>query len=1452
MWDSFNTYGGSYQNSFETLCNQLFERYLSRNYPTSINEFKVINGAGGDGGIEAYGKLSNGNFVAIQSKWFTQALENSQITQIKNSITTALNIRPNIIEYIICIPHNVSSIKIGRGKKPTVNSEDERIKNFEKEIKVSLPNVKITWWFEQTILNELQFPENEGVNKYWFEKEIIHSSFLKDKFELQKTNYWLKERYVGDLHTKGDIQNLIDKQLNSLPFRKKTVAKIIDLKNKINYTLKISSKFIDVTLNSDELKNKLEIINYFLEELIKSSTELERKLINGVEINLNININDEEELTILNTIYEAVEILETISPTDFQKPIYQNLKICLREIDSEIIHKYLEIENDLTLASTSLILGKPGTGKTLGLAYAVEECVKKSAPAILIQAKGANSKDWTQLLSKELQLINWNKNEIFNALETIAVRKDCQLAFDNIKTIENTTVLICIDGLDEDFSNEGNWYDRINETIEITNKYKRVRFVFSAREYFYNNQKLPAYKKQYEELRLKREGDVKVEDVANDYFKEYNINIENHQLVKGLDSLFALKLFCENYRGSTIKGNDVVQTAISVLINLKVERINSEYLESLETKKSKSVKPVLDFLNIISDLFYYNSEVSHTQIFDLDIANKLKYLDNNEIELLIEFLSNNGILIKYERDKNTNSILKTKESFYNFSYQSILETIVSSKINHSIITEDIDCLPDSIFEPIPLSNELDDINKPYIDFIPNRKIIENIITDVFIKNQKLIGIDNFLTAGFSENEIFELQLSTLYQAPNHLSTLFKDWITKIFNEDYIKRFQILQSLIIPLSYDRESAFNAMFLHNILKNIPTVFERDKFWSGLDSTEKRLVSSKLKVREYELNEWSIASILNNIFDLDETDMFDGLPLIYAWGLTTIDQKLREKIRIKLTKWALIVPLEFKKLLDILIPINDPQINEDLASITLGVATKCKDRKAIHEIALWSLNTIFIDTNKFRNVIVRYGFRAIVERAFQFNLLTNKEVKKARPAKKEDFIILEVDKKYIDNPKEEFYPIAHDLSWYVIKEAYDDFLSIATGLNSHSFEKNNPFITNFYNKYNLVLKGSTSARTWGMSTAIAYIKSLGLDRIKGSSYTDASHGSKSKVFTYEEKYVWLAVHYLKGYLSDYLPYKYDEENRKFDWIDDYSKIVHINNPIEDLKTNLESEVDEYFNPPLWVIKEGLSPEIDSSKDIQKEIDRIVNKDPKIDFNKWLNYNNLDFNSDIDNEYLSINQYTALTNSSKTVNASIECIGYFIFEDDFEHFLSELKEDSKSISISYFAYPNTDTYTNPSNLFWMNWIDENNNSYEFFENKFVYNCLTRVMSNNVNGEEEIKIPSKKTRELLKITELDNNNYLNIDGNNVGFKHQINTQRFSYGDTQELILLNKEQLLNALKTNKLKLFWLASHFIKKNPLNDDIKKINYIQKFRKYIIWLNDENELQSLKYSDNTFSNE
>ncbi|WP_394775515.1 hypothetical protein [Flavobacterium sp.] len=124
--------------------------------------------------------------------------------------------------------------------------------------------------------------------------------------------------------------------------------------------------------------------------------------------------------------------------------------------------------------------------------------------------------------------------------------------------------------------------------------------------------------------------------------------------------------------------------------------------------------------------------------------------------------------------------------------------------------------------------------------------------------------------------------------------------------------------------------------------------------------------------------------------------------------------------------------------------------------------------------------------------------------------------------------------------------------------------------------------------------------------------------------------------------------------------------------------------------------------------------------------------------------------------------------------------------------------------------------------------------------------MKNNVDGEEEIIIPSKKIRKLLEISELDGKSYFSIENNEIGFEHKINNKALSYGDTQNIVLLDKELLTKVLKKNKLKIFWLASHFIKKNPLNKKIESLKYIDKIRKYIVWEDEESEFKKCKYSE------
>ena len=109
-WQTFQINNQSQEKAFESLCNQLFENWCHETYPDNISYFTVNNGAGGDGGVESYVILKDDSIVGLQAKWFPNVIEASHITQMRNSIQTALKIRPKIKKYIVCVPRNLASM----------------------------------------------------------------------------------------------------------------------------------------------------------------------------------------------------------------------------------------------------------------------------------------------------------------------------------------------------------------------------------------------------------------------------------------------------------------------------------------------------------------------------------------------------------------------------------------------------------------------------------------------------------------------------------------------------------------------------------------------------------------------------------------------------------------------------------------------------------------------------------------------------------------------------------------------------------------------------------------------------------------------------------------------------------------------------------------------------------------------------------------------------------------------------------------------------------------------------------------------------------------------------------------------------------------------------------------------------------------------------------------------
>lgn len=225
-WTHFQTYGMAPDKAFEVLCNQLFENWSKEEYKSDIASIRVVNGAGGDGGVESYAVLKNGSIIGLQAKWFPTSMASSQIAQIKNSIKTAKKVRPEISRYIVCVPRDLAS-KTARSE----NSEDTRWENMITSVVADYPALAVELWNESRIVAELQKPSASGIFKFWFENAEVSDESVQFAFEKTKSS-WLTTKYVPELNTYGNIAQTLSLLLGDIVQREnqtKTFRKINEL-----------------------------------------------------------------------------------------------------------------------------------------------------------------------------------------------------------------------------------------------------------------------------------------------------------------------------------------------------------------------------------------------------------------------------------------------------------------------------------------------------------------------------------------------------------------------------------------------------------------------------------------------------------------------------------------------------------------------------------------------------------------------------------------------------------------------------------------------------------------------------------------------------------------------------------------------------------------------------------------------------------------------------------------------------------------------------------------------------------------------------------------------------------------------------------------------------------------------------------------------------------------------
>lgn len=131
------------------------------------------------------------------------------------------------------------------------------------------------------------------------------------------------------------------------------------------------------------------------------------------------------------------------------------------------------------------------------------------------------------------------------------------------------------------------------------------------------------------------------------------------------------------------------------------------------------------------------------------------------------------------------------------------------------------------------------------------------------------------------------------------------------------------------------------------------------------------------------------MNESYKLENADYFDGMLLVWAWGLTSVDNEQRTMIRQEITKWGIEQPEEFYKLFEHFVGVNDIQANTDIFAIAMAVAHVCrKNCSYLKLISKW-INCNIFQYGKIKNMhnaAIRYYARVIMECAYSEGIITS----------------------------------------------------------------------------------------------------------------------------------------------------------------------------------------------------------------------------------------------------------------------------------------------------------------------------------------------------------------------------------------------------------------------------------------------------------------------------------
>ena len=656
---------------------------------------------------------------------------------------------------------------------------------------------------------------------------------------------------------------------------------------------------------------------------------------------------------------------------------------------------------------------------------------------------------------------------------------------------------------------------------------------------------------------------------------------------------------------------------------------------------------------------------------------------------------------------------------------------------------------------------------------------------------------------YDELLFFALRHSNLECAEEYKSFVLN---LMIKNVDMLRT--VLNNIILPLSRETTHPLGISLLHEFLIGFEHPAERDILWSAPDyllesNNEKWYVSVSFNLGE-------------DSYLLTDIDTADGLPTAFAWALSSLDNNRRQKIRIELIKWGLVVPDEFYKLFLKFSFVNDPQIKSDMFSILMSLLFESDNIELLNTASKWMIENILdpskIDLN--RDVAIRYYATSIVRKAVSMNII--------EPSKASDYLPpFNLCSNHIDLSEEAmagsymggYGAITYDLGRYVLvdhitanfpknmqdgKTQYENLIeSIAKEHKKLKVASATQFILSAAYKF-ITMCGWNEKEFYYYDSSKK--KTYGIDYDIKHEYLPKTHGTQSPVMTVCEKYVWQARNYISGFFADRLMVD-DIDGASF--VKDYSLLDDFIIPsLEIGHTNPDGVNDLY----PWHIPEKESVLISGKSNSKEDVINTIKTAPDINWEKWITLDNTHQSYPIDGDRLLALRSFSCFESISGIETNLYLNSILVDICYVEKLIDMVINDSDiSNSIrnpsDWVGGVNSNCYLSPQEICWMPWKKRYNSHLadEFGEIK-IDSAVDSCVYNFINqGDVSYDLPSVIIREILGIVNTDGYEFYDKD-------KQIKAISVHVGEkwrTQQYQLLVSDDLLEQLELRGKTLVWI-------------------------------------------------